>query len=128
MLPKKKAKVRSGIERAPKRTWNRHEQFVRRHACSVENHECEGRIEFAHVRQDHLAGMSQKPFSWSGISLCHNHHINIQHNIGHPAFDKRYGIDSVKLAAEFAAKSPDWQMRDAMKTAADWSTPYAEAE
>jgi hypothetical protein len=113
-LPARRKPQRSGIERAPRREWPKHEQFVRRHCCCVENAECEGRIEFAHVRQDHLAGVGQKPFSWAGISLCHQHHINVQHTIGHTAFDKRYGIDSTKLAAEFAARSPDTEMRNVM--------------
>jgi len=119
MLPRKKKRERSGIERAPKRWWPRHEQFVRRHECCVQNDECQGNIEFAHVRQDHLGGTGLKPPSWSGISLCHHHHISIQHNIGHAAFDKRYGIDSLAMAAEFSRKSPDWQMREAMALATD---------
>jgi len=119
MLPAKKKRQRSGIERAPKRDWHKHEQFVRGRECCVQNSECWGKIEFAHVRQDHLAGTGQKPPSWSGISLCHFHHIHVQHNIGHAAFDKRYGIDSMALAAEFARKSPDWQMREAMALATD---------
>jgi hypothetical protein len=119
MLPRKRKPIRSHIERAVRRHWPKHEQFVRRHCCCVQNDECAGNIEFAHVRQDHLAGTGLKPPSWSGISLCHHHHINVQHNIGHQAFDKRYGIDSVKLAAEFARKSTDWQMKEAMSSAND---------
>lgn len=114
MLPKKRKAPKSGIERAVRRHWPKHEQWVRGHECCVKNDECEGNIQFAHVRKDHLAGMGLKPPSWSGIALCWHHHINIQHDIGHDAFDRHYGIDSMKLAAEFALRSPDWQMREAM--------------
>ena len=38
-----------------------------------------------------------------------------QHLIGIDAVSKKYGIDLWALAAEFAGKSPDWQMRASLK-------------
>jgi hypothetical protein len=38
-----------------------------------------------------------------------------QHLIGIDAVIKKYGIDLWTLAAEFAGKSPDWEMRASLK-------------
>ena len=38
-----------------------------------------------------------------------------QHLIGIDAVSKKYGIDLWGLAAEFARKSPDWEMRASLK-------------
>lgn len=121
MLPPRRKPKPSGIERAPQREWPRHRKFVRSHACCVPG--CEnGPIEFAHVRQGHAAGTAQKPPDWLGISLCWEHH-GIQHRIGHLAFDGNYQINSLQLAAEFAAASPDVNMKIAMGEAARSATP-----
>lgn len=95
-LPPRRAVVKSGILREPKRRWPRHEAFVRRHQCCVPG--CElGPTEFAHVRSAANAGTGLKPHSAHGISLCCYHHIE-QHRIGQPAFEKRYGIDLGKAS------------------------------
>ena len=39
----------------------------------------------------------------------------LQHLIGIDAVSKKYGIDLWALAAEFAGKSPDWEMRASLK-------------
>jgi hypothetical protein len=49
-----------------------------------------------------------------GVSLCRMHHDE-QHRIGADALNKKYGIDLWGLAAEFARKSPDWEMRASLK-------------
>jgi hypothetical protein len=89
MLPKKKARQRSGIERAPKRIWPRHRRHVRSHCCCVPG--CAG-----------------------GVSLCVAHHDE-QHDKGAETFQRKYKIDLWKLAAEFTRTSPDQQMKDAMR-------------
>ena len=48
------------------------------------------------------------------VSLCRVHHDE-QHRIGAEAFGDRYGIDLWVLAAEFARRSPDWQMRASLR-------------
>jgi hypothetical protein len=112
-LPAKRAKPSSGIARAPQREWPRHRKFVRSHGCCVPGCGFQT-IECAHVRQGGDAGTSLKPPDWKTISLCSIHHAQ-QHTIGHAAFDRMYGINSLKLAAEFAAASPDLAMRETMK-------------
>jgi len=113
MLPKKRQRERSGIERAVKRDWPKHRAFVRRHMCCVPGCE-QGPIECAHVRRGGLGGTAIKPADWSAIALCAEHHRH-QHQIGHVAFDLRYAVDSVSLAREFALKSTDAAMREAMR-------------
>lgn len=113
-LPARRPKPTSGILRAPPREWPRHRKFVRSHCCAVPGCD-QGPIECAHVRAPGTAGGTGiKPADWWTISLCHEHHAE-QHQIGHQAFDRRHGIDSVKLAREFAAASPDTAMKEAMK-------------
>lgn len=116
MLPARKKPARSGIERAPRREWPKHEQGVRGHRCCVEDAECSGPIRFAHVRDGTDGGEGLKPSSWWGISLCDGHHTR-QHNIGEPAFERRYGIRMKRLAMEFAVVSKDIGMKEAWREA-----------
>ena len=44
------------------------------------------------------------------VSLCRLHHDD-QHRIGADAFGQKYKIDLWASAAEFARRSPDWEMR-----------------
>jgi hypothetical protein len=115
MLPKRREKPRSGIERAPKREWPRHRRFVRGHKCS--NPHCYSplaAVQFAHVRHETDGGTGVKPSDWWGISLCAHCH-KWQHDIGEPAFERFTGLNLKKLAMEFARNSPDTAMREAMK-------------
>lgn len=116
MLPARKKPLKSGIARAARRHWPRHEKWVRGFRCCVAG--CEnGPIEFAHLRlgaKDNGTGI--KPPSWFGISLCADHHREA-HTIGEMTFQRKHGLDWLKLATEFARKSPDEAMRLAMRTA-----------
>src|ERR1700690_1862323 len=88
--------------------WPRHCRWVRSHGCCVP--ECLTlTVDFAHLRSAANAGKGQKPHDVFGVSLCHLHHEE-QHRIGADAFAKKYGIDLWALAAEFARKSPVWEM------------------
>lgn len=83
-----------------------HCAFVRSHACcrcgKMEN------IEVAHVRSGTDGGMGFKPGDYWTISLCGgaNGCHAIQHRIGEPEFENRYGIDMKALAREFVKASP----------------------
>jgi hypothetical protein len=118
MIPRKKDIGYHGVMRRPTREYPRHRRFVRSHECCVPNCDMQyppnnSPIVFAHVRTGTDGGTSLKPSDWWGISLCSAHHM-IQHQLGEPAFEKNYGIDMKALAAEFAAKSPDIKMKQAM--------------
>jgi hypothetical protein len=81
-----------------------HRGWVRGHACSVPG--CDGRpIECAHVRLGTDGGLGVKPSDRWCISLCKDHHAR-QHQVGEASFAREAGIDLVKLAREFFAKSP----------------------
>ena len=92
----------SGKKDAGKRS-PAHRSWVRRHACCV----CgtEAAIECAHVRCGTDGGMGIKPSDRWCISLCKAHHAE-QHQIGEPAFERRYGIGLKSLAERFFKASP----------------------
>ncbi|WP_431861467.1 hypothetical protein [Azospirillum sp.] len=84
-----------------------HLDFVRRHHCCVPG--CDGLpIEAMHVRKSGDGGMGMKPGDGFTVSGCAGHHRE-QHAIGEDAFERKHGIDLLKLAAEFRAASPAWK-------------------
>lgn len=113
-LPPKREKIRSGIARAPAREWPRHRKFVRSFACSVPLCDTGAMVQFAHVRSAANSGVAIKPHDAFGISLCADHHAE-QHQIGQPAFERKYSIDLSALAREFVRASPDRAMKDSLK-------------
>ena len=110
-LPRRK-NVKSGIARALRRVFPRHEKWVRGHVCCVPG--CENReIEFMHLRSAANAGTGLKPASWFGVPGCRDQHAEA-HRIGHDSFAVKYGIDLWVLAETLARRSPDMAMREAM--------------
>lgn len=86
-----------------------HLQFVRGFVCSVwrvsgNNEPCSGNIEAAHVRTETDGGTGMKPSDCWAIPLCHEHHRE-QHQIGEPAFERKYGIKMREIAASLWDKS-----------------------
>lgn len=114
MLPARRPPKRSGIQRAVKRDWPKHEQWLRGFSCAVAG--CENRrIECAHLRlraKDNA--LARKPPSWFCIPLCTAHHREAHQ--GELTFQIINNLDWLKLASEFARKSPDLKMREAMKS------------
>ena len=81
-----------------------HRAWVRSYRCCVLG--CtDGPVECAHVRRGTDGGQGLKPSDRWSISLCQAHHAE-QHQIGESSFEKRYNLDLLALATEFAAKSP----------------------
>lgn len=118
-LPPRRKPKPSGIERAPRREFPAHRAFVRRHQCCVPG--CvDGPIEFAHIRTAANSGTAVKPHDQYGLSLCAGHHKEA-HDHGHKTFAGRHRIDLEKLAAEFAAKTTDTALRDAMKAQGEFA-------
>jgi hypothetical protein len=109
MLPPRKKRERSGIERAPKREWHRHRNWLRGFACVVTDCESQ-RQEVSHIRTAANAGTGIKPHDSSAVPMCCNHHAEY-HRIGHDSFEARYRLDLVKLANEFTQRSPDVEMK-----------------
>lgn len=95
----------TGIRSKPQVRSTPHLQWVRGHVCAVEDDECAGKIEAAHVRKGSDGGMGVKPSDHFVIPLCQHHHAE-QHRIGEPAFEQRYGISMHRIAGELARRSP----------------------
>ena len=115
-LPKKLRRPRMGVRAPLQKIWPRHRRWVRSHGCCVP--ECQAvSVDFAHLRSARNAGKGQRPHDIFGVSLCRLHHDE-QHRIGAGAFGKKYQIDLWALAAEFARRSPDWQMRVSLRLVA----------
>lgn len=113
MLPRRRKRSKSGIERAPQRRWPKHKRWVKSHGCCVLG--CTHTdIDPAHWRSAANAGTGLTPHDMFLVSLCRMHHDE-QHRIGQPGFEKKYGIDMHDLSAEFARRSPDWEMRQSIK-------------
>lgn len=112
MIARRK-RPRSGILRGPKRSWPKHEQFVRSLVCAVPHCATGDRIEFAHLRTAANAGTGLKPHSAYGVPLCATHHAE-QHRVGMETFQRRHKIDLFAIAAELVRRSPDWEMRESL--------------
>lgn len=72
------------------------------------SHECEGRIEAAHIRTGTDGGMGKKPSDCWVVPLCSWHHKS-QHSVGENSFWKSHGftIDQAKAeAARLWKQSP----------------------
>jgi hypothetical protein len=113
MLPSRLRRPKLGVHLPLQRIWPRHRRWVKSHGCCVPGCDATS-VEFAHLRSCANAGMSQKPHDLFGVSLCRVHHDE-QHRLGVEAFDRKYGIDLWALAAEFARRSPDNDMRATLK-------------
>ena len=113
-LPPKRDRRPSRIPRGPQREWPRHRAWLRQHQCAVGRADCEGPTEVAHIRTAANAGTGLKPPDWDAVPLCQACH-ELQHQIGMLTFEKQMRGDLAELAREFARRSPDKAMREAMK-------------
>lgn len=109
LLPQRIAQPRRAKEG---RSCPAHRAWVRRHHCSVPGCQLTP-IEAAHVRVGTDGGTALKPSDRWVISLCHHHHAE-QHQIGEMAFAKKYALDLLAIAAEFAKRSPHVKSRETM--------------
>ena len=98
--PRPKRVRRANAARNPE-----HLAWIRSLPCSIRGCTCRTGTQAAHVRMNTGGGMGMKPPDRWTAPLCHEHHHE-QHQIGHAAFDAKYGIDLRALAAELASLSP----------------------
>ena len=107
-----------GVRQRPQLRSLQHLRFVRSHECAIrgmcrlgkniisaEDHVCHGPIQAAHIRMGTDGGMGVKPSDNFTIPLCVEAHVE-QGQIGEGAFEKRYGIDTHKIAADLWKRSP----------------------
>jgi len=102
-LPPRKHK-NSGKQNAGKR-WPQHLQFVRGFKCVADGSACNGKIEAAHVDFAGGKGIGMKVDDRFTIPACTFHH-SLQHSNGWPWFQRVYGVDALKVAADLARISP----------------------
>jgi hypothetical protein len=112
-LPERRQRPPMGVRAPLQKIWPRHRRWVKSHGCCVPGCRAPS-VDFAHLRSAANAGTGQRPHDIFGVSLCRLHHDE-QHRIGAEAFGDRYGIDLWALAAEFARRSPDGQMRASLR-------------
>lgn len=74
-------------------------------------------MDCAHVRDDTHATMGSKRSDALTVAMCRRHH-SLAHSVGEEAINQEYGVNLLELAHEFAAKSPDPQIRAASKRVA----------
>lgn len=82
-----------------------HLVWVRTLPCAVPSCLSREDSQACHVRQNTGAGMGMKPGDAWAVPMCGCHHRE-QHQIGHAAFDAKYGINLRKLAEELVQLSP----------------------
>lgn len=105
MLPRRhrnSGRQNDGIRFASHRAW------IRGHVCAVQNDECGGKVECAHVEGSGTGGMGMKAADWATIPLCSAHHA-ARHKWGWQTFDRCHQLDALGLAKALAAKSPHVQ-------------------
>lgn len=92
--------------------YKRHRDWIAGEPCAVQDDNCAGRVEAAHVRMGNLAGMGKKPHDKWCVPLCQFHHDArvggklSQHGRGEISFWGERGIDPKALALSYAARSP----------------------
>ena len=94
-----------GIRQAPQIRCPAHLQWVRGHECSVQNNDCLGKVEAAHVRDGTDCGLGVKPSDIFVVPLCSWHHRQ-QHNVGEKQFEFRHKIAMIDIAEDLARRSP----------------------
>lgn len=97
----------------PKRVWKKHKEFIKLCRCIVPGCMFEN-IDPAHIRSAANSGTGLKPPDWFLVPMCHWHHVE-QHQHGQPAFERKYGLALLTLAAHYASISPDKEMKQAME-------------
>jgi len=113
MIRKRK---RKGVmnSRPTARVVRSHQAWVRNtHECMVRNSECDGKIQFCHVRNGHDAetrkrfggGMGYKPADVLGVPMCAEHHRR-QTVKGERWFNRHYEVDMLAEAKTLATMSP----------------------
>ena len=110
---RKRKRLRMGVRQRPQLRSLPHLRFVRSHECAIRahwgangrQHICNGPIQAAHIRMGTDGGGDVKPSDNFTIPLCVEAHVE-QGQIGEGAFEKRYGIDTHKIAADLWWRSP----------------------
>lgn len=80
-----------------------HRDWVRGSYCCVPGCQLMP-IEVAHINRASTRGISQKSSDAQTVALCREHHA--ESHRGERTFERKYGLDLMRLAEEFYRKSP----------------------
>lgn len=105
-LPTKRKTPRMGLREPYLLECPGHLRMIRAMTCSVENHECTGRIEPHHVKEGH-PGMGATNHDFMVVPLCSYHHARGESpNWSWRKFEAHYGVDLSEIAAALWRMSP----------------------
>lgn len=108
MLPAKKKREKMGCRVQTRVRSDGHLKWVRNFSCAafaLSDHVCRPRIEAHHVHEDGEGGIGIKPGDNMAVSLCSDAHREL-HLYGETAFQAKYKINLVTMAANFWKASP----------------------
>ena|SRR3990167_3327170 len=106
MIPRKRNRAKMGLRERPQIRSLRHLRFVRARECAIrgkyvfpaEQHICRLPIQAAHIRVGTDGGGNLKPSDSFTIPLCVDAHI--EQGKGERTFEKKYGLNTLKMAAD----------------------------
>ncbi len=109
MRPKRRKRQRANIRPSKRVDCLPHLQWVRGHECLVNDKNYVRKMQAHHVRYGSHTGMNQTPGDDRAVPLCGDlwdgHHAEY-HDKGHHTFEKKYGLDTEKTAADLWRYSP----------------------
>lgn len=108
MIPKRRRHQSMGLREEVQIRCPSHLSWIRGHCCAIDGkngHICSGKIEAAHVRTGTDGGLSVKPSDTFTIPLCAEAHRE-QHQIGEPAFERKYQFKMLDTANKLSSISP----------------------
>lgn len=125
---KRRSQTRERTKETPRREFDKHRQFVRGFACvgfKLDGANCQGKIQFCHVRRGTDGGGNQTPSDWWGYPACQHHHLGDQHQHGEITFEIKHGVSLKRIALDLARLTAlrDPVFREAME-AARQKTPW----
>lgn len=108
MILKKRKAAKMGVREETKVRSHRHLTHVRSFVCCAfgrSGHECDGRMEAHHVREETDGGVGMKPSDEFTVPLCSVAHMEL-HSKGEATFQAKYGVDLLAIAARLWRTSP----------------------
>ena len=110
----KSLRKRMGVKESTFIRSTSHKQFIRLQPCILrgkQGHECKGPVQCCHYRMATGGGQGLKPSDEFTFPCCWGGH-DLQHRIGEPEFQKRFGLDLRQICRSYARRSTDPRVRE----------------
>ena len=115
MIPKRRKPAPLGLREAPQIRSKGHRQWTRGFECVIaEKHTCNGIMHAHHIRKGTDGTQKEKPSDCYVVPLCAAAHTEV--HTGHDTFERKYGVNLLKIAADLWRASPHrrkWEARQA---------------